>query len=91
MLGLVNMDRAFWIGIMSRKSWLLPNVDPFSFSTPITLNLEPLTLMVLSIGFSSGNNAFCKSLPITVTALLFSISKTFNARPFSISKPEFSI
>ena len=62
MLGAVNKERATWIGIKTRKSWLFPKVDPFSFKTPITLNRAPRMEMILSIGLMSFKSPFSKQI-----------------------------
>ena len=67
MLGAEKSERATCVGIKTRKSWLLPKVEPFSFKTPITLNLAPRIEIILSIGFIFANNPFSKSEPKTQT------------------------
>ena len=87
--GAENNERPNWFGIKTRKSWLFPKVDPFSFKTPITLNFEPLIEMVLSNGFMFLNKPFSKSEPSMQTKLLLLTSNELKFHPFATIKPLF--
>ena len=88
MFGAVKSERANCIGIKTLKSWLFPKVEPFSFKTPITLNLAPRIDIILSIGLTSLSNPFSKSEPTIHTYALLSMSNLVKLRPELVSNPE---
>ena len=79
-----KIERAICIGIITRKSWLFPNVAPFSFKIPMTLNFAPRTEIVLSIGLMPSNKPL-KSIAVPIIGYRYRVNNpetAFNPKDY---------